>query len=145
MEVGDHSWSHMYLTHASRATITAEIQRGQHAIVNALGLEPRWYRPAGGLTNAFVRSEAKRLGLRLVQWTVDPRDWSRPGTRTIARRVLDNVRPGSVILMHDGGGDRSQTVAALALVLKGLKARGYAMVTLSALYGLPDPVPVAKP
>jgi peptidoglycan/xylan/chitin deacetylase (PgdA/CDA1 family) len=81
-----------------------------------------------------VRAEARRLKLRLILWSIDPRDWSRPGTATIAARILDKVRPGSVILMHDGGGTRSQTVAALVKVLHGLRARGYRMVTLSELY-----------
>ena len=54
------------------------------------------------------------------------RDWARPGTSVIVRRVLANVRNGSVILLHDGGGDRRQTVAALPTILRTLKARGYA-------------------
>lgn len=139
MEVGDHSQRHRMLAHASPATITSEIQRGAQVITRVLGERPRWYRPAGGSTNAFVYREAKRLGLRVVLWTVDPKDWSRPGARKIARRVLDHVRPGSVILLHDGGGNRSQTIAALEIVLRGLKARGYSTVTLSRLYRLPEP------
>lgn len=137
MEIGDHSDSHTLLAHASHATITHEIHQGAITIARVLGVRPRWYRPAGGSTNTFVYSEAKRLNLRVVLWTVDPKDWKRPSVRTIARRVLDDVRPGSVILMHDGGGDRSHSVAALGKVIKGLKARGYAMVTLSRLYRLP--------
>jgi peptidoglycan/xylan/chitin deacetylase (PgdA/CDA1 family) len=58
-------------------------------------------------------------------WSVDSRDWSRPGAPAIVRKVLAGVRDGSVILFHDGGGNRSQTVAALPTILKTLKARGY--------------------
>jgi peptidoglycan/xylan/chitin deacetylase (PgdA/CDA1 family) len=142
MEIGDHSYSHKYLgTGYSHKVITQEIQFGEDAIKSATGITPTWYRPAGGSTNAFVFSEAKRMNLRLVLWTIDPHDYQRPGVKTIARRVLNNVRPGSVILMHDGGGDRSQTVAALQLVLHGLLARGYKMVTLSRLYRLPGAKP----
>jgi peptidoglycan/xylan/chitin deacetylase (PgdA/CDA1 family) len=91
-----------------------------------------------------VKREVKKRHERFVLWTVDPRDWSRPGVRVIAQRVLDHVRPGSIVLMHDGGGDRSQTVAALRLVIAGLKGRGYSMVTLSRLKRLPAlPVPPA--
>lgn len=137
MEIGAHSKSHKLLAHASRATITREVHGGSLAISRTLGVRTRWYRPAGGSTNAFVYSEAKRLNLRVVLWTIDPKDWRRPSARTIARRVLDRVRPGSVILMHDGGGDRSHSVAALRKVIKGLNARGYSMVTMSRLYRLP--------
>ena len=86
---------------------------------------------AGGSVNVFVYQEAKRAKLRVVMWTVDPHDYRKPGAGAIARRVLDNIRPGSVVLMHDGGGNRIQTLAALKIVLHGLKARGYEMVTLS--------------
>jgi peptidoglycan/xylan/chitin deacetylase (PgdA/CDA1 family) len=137
MEIGAHSQSHKLLRRASDALVRSEISKGIASVKRVTGKRPVFYRPAGGSVNAFVYLEAKREKVRIVLWTVDPRDWSRPGTRTIARRVLDNIRPGSVVLMHDGGGDRSQTLAALKLVLHGLKARGYEMVTLSQLYAKP--------
>ena len=59
-------------------------------------------------------------------WSVDTQDWRRPGEDQIASHVLSNVRPGAIVLMHDGGGERSQTVAALDTVLDGLTGRGYA-------------------
>ena len=61
----------------------------------------------------------------IVLWDVDPSDWARPGAVVIAGRVLMQTRPGTIILMHDGGGDRSQTVAALPLVIEGLLDRGF--------------------
>jgi peptidoglycan/xylan/chitin deacetylase (PgdA/CDA1 family) len=135
MEIGDHSYSHKLLAHASLGVVASEIAGGANAIHSALGIMPRWYRPAGGSTSASVYAEAKRLGLHLVEWSVDPHDYTRPGVKTIAKRVLSNVSSGSVVLMHDGGGDRSQTVAALKIVLSTLKKRGYTVVTLSDLYG----------
>jgi peptidoglycan/xylan/chitin deacetylase (PgdA/CDA1 family) len=63
-------------------------------------------------------------------WSVEPRDWTRPGSSVIARRVLAKVRSGSVILLHDGGGNRSQTIAALPAILRTLKARGYVFYPL---------------
>lgn len=135
MELGNHSWSHAYLSKASRKRIVSEISKADDAFEAELGQVPVWYRPAGGATNATVYREAARLDHRVVMWTVDPHDWKRPGARRIARRVLDNVKPGAVILLHDGGGNREQTVAALARILRGLEARGYEAVTLSELYG----------
>jgi peptidoglycan/xylan/chitin deacetylase (PgdA/CDA1 family) len=70
-----------------------------------------------------------------VLWSVDPRDWSRPGAGTIARRILGGVRPGAILLLHDGGGPRSQTVAALPTILRGLRRRGYRFQTVSRLLG----------
>jgi peptidoglycan/xylan/chitin deacetylase (PgdA/CDA1 family) len=138
MEIGTHSNTHKLLGHASKDLVRREIGGGVTQMQRTLGITPLWYRPAGGSVSGFVRSEAKRRGLRLILWSIDPRDWSRPGAANIVSRVLDRVRPGSVILMHDGGGDRSQTVEALAKILHGLTARGYRMVTLSELYHVPD-------
>ena len=138
MEIGTHSYSHIYLTRSvSNKVVTQEISWGVSTIQSVLGFRPIWYRPAGGDVNGFVFREAKRLGLRIVLWTIDPHDYQKPGVNVIVRRVLNNIRPGSVVLMHDGGGDRSQSVAALAIILKALKARGYTPVTLSRLYRLP--------
>ncbi|HEY5505916.1 MAG TPA: polysaccharide deacetylase family protein, partial [Coriobacteriia bacterium] len=145
MEIGTHSNTHKLLGHASKALVRSEIGGGVAQMQRTLGITPLWYRPAGGSVSGFVRSETKRRGLRLILWTIDPRDWSRPGVSTIVSRVLGRVRPGSVILMHDGGGDRSQSVAALAKILHGLAARGYRMVTLSELYHVSQADPQAVP
>jgi len=71
------------------------------------------------------------MGKDLVIWTVDSRDWTKPGPAAIVQRVLKNVHSGSVILMHDGGGNRTETVAALPAILKSLKAQGYGFRTLT--------------
>jgi peptidoglycan/xylan/chitin deacetylase (PgdA/CDA1 family) len=64
-----------------------------------------------------------------LDWSVDPRDWAQPGTRSIIRNILANTRPGSIILEHDGGGNRSETVAALRVVIPALLREGYRFVT----------------
>ncbi len=66
-------------------------------------------------------------------WSVDSEDYRRPGADTIARDVLTHTQPGAIILMHDGGGDRRQTVAALPEIIRGLRARGYSLVTVARL------------
>lgn len=137
MEIGAHSQSHKLLGHASKARIRSEISKGIASIQKVTGKRPLFYRPAGGSVNGFVYKEARRLKVRVVLWTIDPKDWKKPGADLIARRILDRIRPGSVVLMHDGGGDRSQTLEALKIVLRGLAARGYETVTLSELYAKP--------
>jgi peptidoglycan/xylan/chitin deacetylase (PgdA/CDA1 family) len=79
-------------------------------------------------TRALVRNE----DLRILGWTVDTRDWQRPGAATITRRAVRGARPGGVVLMHDGGGDRRQTVASLENTIRKLKAKGYTFVLARA-------------
>jgi peptidoglycan/xylan/chitin deacetylase (PgdA/CDA1 family) len=123
--VQNHTWSHPDLRRVSAATFRSQVLRTDTAIRAQTGYTPRCLRPPYGGVNATVRSRATALGKKIRLWTVDPQDWARPGSSVIARRVLDNVRPGSIILLHDGGGNRSQTVAALPTILRTLKARGY--------------------
>ncbi|MFI9326450.1 polysaccharide deacetylase family protein [Kitasatospora sp. NPDC052868] len=104
-----------------------EISAARDMIVQAGGPGTRvgWFRaPGGGFTTDNQRIAAE-LGLRPLGWSVDPRDWSRPGVPSIVSTVQSQLRPGGVVLLHDGGGDRSQTVAALRQLLPWLVAQGY--------------------
>ena len=87
-------------------------------------------RPPYGALDAATRSLAAELGKEIVLWNVDPQDWRRPGAAQIAQHLLTHVRPGAILLMHDGGGDRSQTVEALGVVLSELTGRGYTFALL---------------
>ena len=75
------------------------------------------------------------LGLKTITWDVDPSDWSLPGTSEIYSNIVGNVRPGSIVLMHDGGGPREETLAALPQIIETLRGRGYSFATVSALLG----------
>ena len=119
--IGNHTWSHPNLTTLSTTSVTWQLNKME----SALGYRPRCVRPPYGATNSRIASIIASRGQRQILWTVDPRDWSRPGTTTIVNRVLASVAPGARILLHDGGGDRSQTVAALDLLIPKLRARGY--------------------
>ena len=79
-----------------------------------------------------MRKVVAAKGLTQVLWSVDTQDWRRPGASVIAKRILNGAKPGAVILMHDGGGNRSQTVAALKTALPQLVKRGYTLATLPA-------------
>jgi peptidoglycan-N-acetylglucosamine deacetylase len=124
--VQNHTWNHPDLRKVSWTTFKSEVLNTDRVIRAQTGYTPRCLRPPYGGANTLTYKRAASLGKKVRLWTVDPRDWSRPGTSVIVRRVLANVRNGSVILLHDGGGDRSQTVAALPTILRTLKARGYA-------------------
>ncbi|MBV2153076.1 polysaccharide deacetylase family protein [Kitasatospora sp. SUK 42] len=123
--VQNHSWDHPDLRPLSLADFNAQILNTDQAIRARTGRTPTCLRPPYGFVDKTVRARAAALGKTIKLWTVDPADWSRPGIHTIEQRVLTAVRPGSVILLHDGGGDRSQTVAALPTVLTTLQHRGY--------------------
>ncbi|HEY3560112.1 MAG TPA: polysaccharide deacetylase family protein [Kribbella sp.] len=120
--IGSHSISHPQLTAVSPAKRHHEIFDGPRSTC---------FRPPYGATNAKVRADIKAAGMVQVLWDVDPRDWARPGTSAIVHNILTHAHSGRIILMHDGGGNRAQTVAALKQVLPVLKAQGYTFPALN--------------
>ncbi|HZD02682.1 MAG TPA: polysaccharide deacetylase family protein [Actinomycetes bacterium] len=131
MTIGTHSFSHPQpFGRLSRAAMRQEIAGGLAALADN-GVRTLLFRPPGGAIAPGVLASARREGLRTVLWTVDPSDWHR-GSRPdqIVRRVLTAAKPGSIVLLHDGGGDRAATVAALPRIIKGLKQRKLVFVTL---------------
>ena len=138
MEMGNHSETHpLNLGHLSAVGVANQINQAQYDITKASGKAPLSFRPPGGNTTAAMYPVLAKLKLRWVQWDVDTDDWKKPSAGNIVSRVVRNVRPGAVVLMHDGGGDRSHTVAALPQIIKQLKAMGYSFVTISQLPAVP--------
>lgn len=131
--VGNHTWSHPDLTTLPPADVRAQLQSASQEIEADSSRAPTLFRPPGGHFNGEVQSTAASLGLSTILWNVDPRDWSRPGTDKIMQNVLGSTHNGSIILMHDGGGDRAQTVAALPTIIATLEQRGFQFVTISRL------------
>ncbi len=125
--IGNHTWSHRSLRGVSYARFRQEALRTQQVLGP---LDSRCLRPPYGAMDSHTRQYAHSLGYRLVLWTVDPRDWQRPGANVIAGRVLSQVHPGSIVVLHDAGGDRAQTVAALRMFLPRLRAAGYRMAPI---------------
>jgi peptidoglycan-N-acetylglucosamine deacetylase len=127
--IANHTQTHAFLQQASPARVREEIGRATDAIVTATGgRRPALFRAPGGLWSSAVLAECRREHLRPLGWSVDPRDWSRPGTASIVRTLLTQTAPGSIILDHDGGGDRSETVQALGVALPRLLDAGYRFV-----------------
>ncbi|MDO4240972.1 MAG: polysaccharide deacetylase family protein [Microbacteriaceae bacterium] len=118
--IGNHTWSHPDLTKLKDPELNAEIDKAQ-----AVNGKSTCLRPPYGATNAHTKSVFAAKGLREILWDVDTLDWQKPGAGTIANTILNQSRPGYVVLMHDGGGERTQTVAAVAAVLPQLAAQGY--------------------
>jgi peptidoglycan/xylan/chitin deacetylase (PgdA/CDA1 family) len=138
MDVANHSETHpLNLGKLSTKGVSNEITQAQFDITKASGQAPKFFRPPGGNTTQAMYAPLDKLGLKWVQWDIDTGDWRKPPAKKIVATVLSRARPGAVVLMHDGGGDRSATVAALPAIIKGLKAQGYVFVKLGALKSIP--------
>ncbi|MEU9080542.1 polysaccharide deacetylase family protein [Kitasatospora sp. NPDC048538] len=131
--VGGHTWSHPFLPDLTGPQLTEQLDRTDEALGRAGSPAARWFRPPYGSRTPAVLHRIGASGRTTVLWDVDSRDWSQPGPDRIAETVLAAARPGSVVLLHDGAGDRSQTVAALPAIIEGLLARGLALVGLDTL------------
>lgn len=120
--LGNHTFSHRSFLTMNRAQFQDEVLSTQRVLGDAAA---PCIRPPFGAINARTRGYAEELGLQVVLWDIDPRDWSRPGASAISSHVLQRVKSGSIVLLHDGGGDRSQTVVALETILAKLSAQGF--------------------
>jgi peptidoglycan/xylan/chitin deacetylase (PgdA/CDA1 family) len=126
----DHTWDHdLDLRRRPEAQIGLDIRRGARAITrDTHGVAPTFFRAPGGNWSPALERLARKQGMTSLKWTVDPKDWTRPGRHSILHTVYQQLRPGGVILMHDGGGNRSQTIAALRVLLHRLPRLGYHFV-----------------
>ena len=125
----NHTWNHANLAAISTVAVQDEISRATDAIHAATGEHPAMFRAPYGVWPAAALRYCARAGLTPLAWSVDPSDWSRPGVRAIVRDIVADTRTGSIILEHDGGGNRSQTVAALKIWLPRLLKAGYQFTT----------------
>jgi peptidoglycan/xylan/chitin deacetylase (PgdA/CDA1 family) len=133
MTIGDHSWDHPLNPPFSallpdRARTEIELTKDTLA---ADGVAASLFRPPGGSYGATTLDIARSMGMRLVLWSVDPADWTDGiASKTIVKRVLSNVGPGSIVLLHDGGGNQMATVKALPAIIKGIRKRHLQLVSL---------------
>ncbi|MGC0335940.1 polysaccharide deacetylase family protein [Streptomyces sp. SLBN-8D4] len=123
--VGNHTWSHPLLTRLSRSRIRSEMERTSDVIEDAYGERPAWFRAPYGAWNRAAFQLGAELGMDPLAWSVDTLDWTTPGTRRIVGAVEHGAAPGVVVLSHDAGGDRSQSVRALRDYLPHLIDSGY--------------------
>ncbi|QDX94296.1 hypothetical protein C2W64_00289 [Brevibacillus laterosporus] len=143
-ELANHTLTHPDMRRLSKQRIKKELETAQSIIHTTTGVAPTLFRPPGGSYNEKIVGTAKDMGYLVVMWSwhQDTKDWTNPGVQKIVNKVLTNVRNGDIILFHDHGGDRQQTVDALKLILPELKKRGFEMVTVSELIGIRNQYPV---
>jgi peptidoglycan/xylan/chitin deacetylase (PgdA/CDA1 family) len=134
--IGVHSWNHAIMTRRTSAVNKADLRRCIKAVQRATGITPHWFRPPYGSTNSRLRSTAESLGLRQVLWSVDTLDWKYRTVSSVVSRTMRGARDGSIVLMHDGGGPRAATAAAVPIVIKRLRAKGFDFATLDELVAL---------
>jgi peptidoglycan/xylan/chitin deacetylase (PgdA/CDA1 family) len=128
-QLANHTWSHAWLPDLSHRAMVREIERAQLTLDHVThGFAPTVFRAPFGAWSPAILELCWRNRMRALGWSIDPKDWARPPAHQIVSNVLSNAAPGRIILDHDGGGDRSHTVAAIRAYLPRLLRLGYRFV-----------------
>jgi peptidoglycan/xylan/chitin deacetylase (PgdA/CDA1 family) len=142
--IGNHTESHPEMARLSAHDQHEELFEQSARIELLGGPKPDLFRPPYGSFNATTFSQLHAMHLLMVLWSVDTDDYEQPGVPVIVQRALEGARPGAIILMHDAGGNRTQTIAALPEVIRRIRARGLRLVTVPQLLA-DDPPPAGQP
>ncbi|WP_148292254.1 MULTISPECIES: polysaccharide deacetylase family protein [Planktothrix] len=135
--VGNHTWTHSYPKMEPQKA-KAEIENTSAKLELMTGLKTRLFRPPGGILDNGVADYARSKNYAVIMWSIDTKDFQKPTATVLANRVLNQANPGDIVLMHDGGGNRSETIAALKIIIPELQKRGYRFVTVSELLSLSE-------
>lgn len=131
--IGNHSWSHLYHPFTPAAA-AQELDSTSNLITQGTEVSTRLFRPPGGNLKNGLAAYALKQGYTVVMWSVSSADTDPKAPWTVfAANVLNGARPGTIVLMHDGGGNRSRTTRALPVILEGLQKQGYRFVTIPEL------------
>ncbi|MBE9215581.1 polysaccharide deacetylase family protein [Plectonema cf. radiosum LEGE 06105] len=130
--IANHTWHHWY--HFMNPQVAAfEIDKTTDLIYQVTGVKTNLFRPPGGhLSNGLV-AHARNKKYATLMWSADSRDFQQPAPATLVNNVIKNARPGGIVLLHDGGGDRTRTIQALPQIIAKLKQQGYSFVTIPEL------------
>jgi len=134
-EIGNHSYTHAYMTCLSEEEIRCEIQKTEEILTEITGTKPTLFRPPGGLYNDHSCRILEEMGYRNVLWSVDTRDWSMPSTDRVVTKVEENAGAGDIILFHDLEDKRLPTPKALKRIIPYLLENGYEFVSVSEIIG----------
>lgn len=132
-EVADHTMTHPEAPKADSQRLRREVQGAAQLLERLSGSKVHYFRPPYGYFDAAYFRACRDSNMDVVLWSIVPRDWERPPSAVIVRRVAAQIRPGDIVLLHDGGGDRRQTVKALPAIIEAIRAKGLQPVTLSRL------------
>lgn len=134
--IGNHTYNHISLSKSSPQLIKKQLKMTEKEIYDATGKKPTWVRPPGGELNSSAINLILKQKYHISLWNIDTVDWRRKRASVIRNKILDDLKPGQVILLHDGGGNRMNTAKALPEIIKGIKEAGYRLVSLDDLYRL---------
>ncbi|QLE59299.1 polysaccharide deacetylase family protein [Nostoc sp. TCL26-01] len=135
--IGNHTWHHWY--HFMNPQVAAyEIDNTTELIYEVTGVKTNLFRPPGGIMHNGLVSYARNNKYAVIMWSSDSIDYSRPGTPRLINNVFRQAKPGGIVLMHDGGGNRSQTVQALPEIISRFRKQGYSFVTIPELLEMQD-------
>lgn len=142
-EIGNHGYSHSYTT----SQFIRELDRTDEVIYQIIHQHTTFYRPPGGIISKSLVEGVNDKGYILTLWSIDSNDWRNPGPTRIVRNVVKSSFPGAIILLHDGGEKREQTIKALSSIIDQLEQQGYRFVTVSELRNFESntPVQILKP
>ena len=130
-DIGSHGMTHRYLAFRSKHSYIAEVREAVSRLEDLLGKSVFLFRPPYGVRSPGLYGFLEEEGLRPVLWDIMAYDWLKTSSRRIANRVLRSVREGSIILLHDGGGERSMTIASIPLIARGIRERGFHFTRLA--------------
>ena len=138
--IANHTWHHWY--HNMNAQAAAyEVANTGDIIYQTTGVRTSLFRPPGGIMNNGVAAYAKNNKYAVIMWSADSMDYSRPAVPRLMNNIFREAKPGGIVLMHDGGGDRSHTVKALPEIISRFRKQGYEFVTVPELLEMQDQYP----
>ncbi|HEY9673477.1 MAG TPA: polysaccharide deacetylase family protein [Waterburya sp.] len=141
--IGNHTWSHQY-HRFSPPEASREIDRTAELVYKLTGVKTSLFRPPGGILNNGLVSYAQEKKYAVIMWSADSLDWRNHNSKTVLDRALKESKSGGIVLMHDGGGDRSKTAQALPKLIAQLRQRGYKFVTVPELLEMEDKQLIAR-
>lgn len=143
-EIANHTYTHPFTTSVPK--IMEEIKQTDDTLFSITGYSPKLFRPVEGNYHEKLVEEVVKEGYKIVMWSwhQDTEDWKDPGVNKIVNKVLNGIEEGNIVLFHDGGGNREQTVKALSMILPELQKQGYKFITVSEMLQLQDELKLQK-
>ncbi|TVP59157.1 MAG: polysaccharide deacetylase family protein [Nodularia sp. (in: Bacteria)] len=135
--IGNHTWHHWY-HYMNPQAATYEVDHTTNLIYQTTGVKTNLFRPPGGIMHNGVAAYARSRKYAIIMWSSDSLDYSRPTVPNLVNNVFRNAEPGGIVLLHDGGGNRSQTVKALPEIISRFRQQGYSFVTIPELLTMED-------
>lgn len=135
--LGNHTWHHWY-HYLNPQAAAFEIESTSNLIYQTTGVKTNLFRPPGGILRNGVYDYAKNKKYAVIMWSADSVDYSRPPVPRLIHNIMKESKPGGIVLMHDGGGNRSHTVEALPQIISTFRKQGYRFVTIPELLELQD-------